>query len=77
MTAENFCYWLKGIFEIQEAGLDRGEKRIPKLTESQIEMISDHLNYVFAPKIDYSVPPKPKDYAEIIASGSITDAKIC
>lgn len=51
MTAENFCYWLKGIFEIQEAGLDKNEKRSMKLTEAQIEMINQHLGYVFAKPI--------------------------
>jgi hypothetical protein len=51
MTPENFCYWLKGIFEIQEAGLDKNEKRSIRLTEAQIEMINTHLNYVFQPKV--------------------------
>ena len=50
MTPENFCYWLKGIFEIQEAGIDKNEKRSIKLTDAQLAMINEHLGYVFLPK---------------------------
>lgn len=38
MNSENFCYWLKGFFELEN----------PKnLNEQQVEMIKDHLNLVF------------------------------
>lgn len=47
MTPENFCYWLKGIFEIQEAGINESQEVQRKLTEAQVRMISQHLNYVF------------------------------
>jgi hypothetical protein len=67
MTPEQFCYWLRGIFEIQQAGLDLNEKRSIKLTEAQIAMIDDHLNSVVSATIgsplvmpDYmSLPPLP------------------
>ena len=59
MTPENFCYWLKGIFEIQHAGLDANEKRPIKLTEAQIEMIDQHLGYVFS-RTTIVAPEMPK-----------------
>lgn len=55
MTAENFCYWLKGIFEIQEAGFDKNEKRSIKLTEAQIDMINQHLGYVFQSPVNLAL----------------------
>lgn len=51
MTPEQFCYWLRGIFEIQTAGLDKDAKHVPKLTESQIDMIHRHLGSMFEAKI--------------------------
>lgn len=39
MTPENFCYWLRGFYEIN------GETT---LTERQSKIISKHLNLVFA-----------------------------
>lgn len=38
MTSENFTYWLKGYFEISNSD---------KLTEEQVKMIKEHLDYVF------------------------------
>jgi hypothetical protein len=38
MTPENFCYWLKGFFELQSP---------TELTETQVAQIRDHLNLVF------------------------------
>lgn len=57
MTPENFCYWLKGIFEIQEAGLDKNEKRSIKLTDAQLAIINEHLGYVFQSKAVVNHPP--------------------
>lgn len=38
MTPENFCYWLQGLFEIEEPDF---------LSKGQIRMIRDHLSLVF------------------------------
>ena len=50
MSPENFCYWLRGFFELN------GDA---KITEEQAELISKHLTLVFEekaknlPKISY------------------------
>jgi len=41
MTPENFAYWLQGFFEITSA---------TTLTTPQVEMIKQHLGYVFQGK---------------------------
>lgn len=47
MQARDFCYWLQGFFEINSAN-----KNEITLTRSQIDMIKNHLNLVFAHEID-------------------------
>lgn len=37
MTAQEFCYWLQGHFELNG----------PKLTEEQVKIVQDHLKLVF------------------------------
>lgn len=77
MTPENFAYWLKGFFELLEAGPKTTEKLV--LTKEQVEMIEKHLKSVFQEKImfptitypdtspsvpfyPYQVPPNPAFY---------------
>lgn len=38
MESQNFCYWLKGFFEISSSN---------ELTEKQVKIIRDHLDLVF------------------------------
>ena len=47
VTAENFCYWLQGYFEME--GLSDKQA---SLSGKQIECIQRHLNMVFAHDID-------------------------
>lgn len=64
MTPEQFCYWLRGVFEIQFAGLDKNAKLTPTLTGAQISMINQHLDSVFKAHImqaPASVTIGPKD----------------
>lgn len=49
MRAEEFCYWLKGFFELIEAGPKTAEKL--SFTKEQTEMIEKHLKSVFQEKI--------------------------
>lgn len=42
MSPENFCYWLQGLFELQPD--------LKQLTSEQVEMIRQHLKYVFQGK---------------------------
>ena len=57
MTERDFCYWLRGVFEIQMAGLTTNDEYLPSLTSAQVDMIRKHLDSVFEPKIDqYSFP---------------------
>lgn len=46
MTAQEFCYWLQGYFEIGDK--DGIKKPDRALTHQQAEMIREHLGYVFA-----------------------------
>jgi hypothetical protein len=55
MTPENFCYWLQGVFEIQMAGLDYNEVRVPQLNEAQMMMIQRHLQSVFTARVQPEV----------------------
>lgn len=47
MNFENFCYWLRGFFELTEAELGEGSFR--QLTPDQQLMIKKHLELVFTP----------------------------
>jgi hypothetical protein len=49
MTEQQFCYWLKGFFELTE----RADAKLSKqsLNSDQVEMIEKHLRSVFAEKI--------------------------
>lgn len=49
MTSRDFCYWLMGYIEIQDAS--RAE-RPAGLTEEQRTVIKNHLNLVFVHEID-------------------------
>jgi hypothetical protein len=49
MEAKEFCYWLKGYFELLEAGPKQAEKLV--FTAEQVEMIHTHLNYVFQERV--------------------------
>ncbi len=46
MSPENFVYWLQGLFELSD---------VKTLNEKQVQIIKDHLNYVFI----HSVPQTP------------------
>jgi uncharacterized protein YfkK (UPF0435 family) len=47
MKAVEFCYWLQGLFELQEPDT---------LNERQTKLIKAHLNMVFVHDIDPSYP---------------------
>jgi len=49
MSPENFCYWLKGFFELIDVGPKNPDKLV--LTADQVEMIEKHLKSVFQEKI--------------------------
>lgn len=49
MNEREFCYWLKGFFEILSAGPKVPDKLV--LTAEQVEMIDKHLRSVFQEKI--------------------------
>lgn len=46
MTAWDFCYWLRGFFEMEEAN-DSGLKRMNMIDNSQAECIKNKLAKVF------------------------------
>ncbi len=45
MTPENFCYWLRGYFELNE--LSTTHNCLEQLSLQQVNVIKDHLNLVF------------------------------
>lgn len=47
MTAENFCYWLKGYFEINDKNVNHDSLDKHFLSAEQTKMIKQHLDYVF------------------------------
>lgn len=61
MTSKEFCYWLQGFFEI---GCNHVPNSKLELSESQIQIIRDHLNMVFKHEIDPSYG-SPEHQAEL------------
>lgn len=57
MTSRDFCFWLQGFFEIEQA---HGKAELPVLNTSQVEMIKRHLGLVFLHEIDPSMGSKEK-----------------
>lgn len=55
MTPEQFCYWLKGYFELLNADPDIPAAQKLTLSVEQVAMIHAHLKSVFAEKI--MIPP--------------------
>jgi hypothetical protein len=48
MKSRDFCYWMQGFIELRNPG--------EGITETQAEIIKDHLNMVFIHEIDPSYP---------------------
>lgn len=47
MTAENFCYWLKGFVELTLADARQEDENALRLTPAQTDMVRRHLDLVF------------------------------
>lgn len=58
MTSRDFCYWLQGFIEIQQASDGRIE-----LSPPQLKCIQQHLALVFKHEIDPSFGPPDKQQA--------------
>jgi len=74
MTPDQLAYWLRGYFELLEAGAKVAEK--PTLNAEQTEMISRHVKMVFAeraqpPSTSLSIPYVPPP-ADMFLSGPLT-----
>ena len=55
MRADQFCYWLKGYFELLDAVKNQDDGPIVQmdtLFRDQVEIIKNHLNLVFLHDID-------------------------
>jgi hypothetical protein len=50
MTPENFCYWLRGFFELEVLTSNKPDMP-PNLTDRQVKVISDHLASVFEARL--------------------------
>lgn len=57
MTEREFCYWLQGIFEINDLSPGQDEK----LSGAQVRVIRDHLKLVFTKVTPHHVPSSLKD----------------
>jgi len=64
MTSRDFCYWLQGYFEIQEAGHPPNAKVDIGITSERVAVIKKHLALVFAHDIDPSAGP-PEHQAKL------------
>lgn len=51
MTSRDFCYWLQGYFELNNATSERTPEH---LSEGQVQAIKNHLKMVFVHEIDPS-----------------------
>lgn len=53
MTSEQFCFWLQGLFELCPD--------LKKLSPAQVQMIREHLDYVFKGKetVSFTYTPTP------------------
>jgi hypothetical protein len=56
MTSREFCYWLQGFFEIQDAGIRESQNVDVGLTSDRAKVIKKHLALVFKHEIDPSYP---------------------
>ncbi len=67
MTSRDFCFWLQGYLEINRAN---GAPELPVLNTSQVRMIAEHLDLVFA----HDIAPSKKFVAppEILPMGGIS-----
>lgn len=66
MKATEFCYWLQGFFELNQAA----EQYTKQLTPEQVEIIQRHLALVFVHDIDPQAgPPEYREILNDIHSG--------
>lgn len=65
MKSTEFCYWLQGFFEINNAAPDPSSN----LTRGQVEMIQKHLNMVFLHEIDPSYPKEQQAALNVLHDG--------
>ncbi len=83
MTERDFCYWLKGFFELISVGPKTSEKLV--LTVCQVEMIEKHLKSVFTEdKMIHFPGPAPEppfpgklDYPGMISPTTGPSSVIC
>ena len=52
MKSRDFCYWLQGFFEVNEAGNPERCLSEVTLNAKQVKCIKNHLNLVFKHDID-------------------------
>jgi hypothetical protein len=57
MTARDFCFWLQGFFELEEAGREPNEPS-GGFDRDQVAIITRHLALVFAHDIDPAIEAK-------------------
>ena len=57
MTSRDFCFWLQGFFEINDAGDSANVKVDKGLIGPKVEAIKAHLSLVFKHEIDPSMGP--------------------
>lgn len=69
MKSTEFVYWLQGFFELSEA---------KTLTESQVEMIKNHLKLVFVHEIDpsYTDNKEEQEKLQLIHDGKFNNETI-
>lgn len=69
MNEKDFCYWLHGFFELQEAG-GKGSD----LTLAQVDLIKQHLDLVFTQVV--KTKDEPAGIKEFLEAKKIAESKI-
>lgn len=69
MKSENFCYWLKGWFELNRT-IDHREGA----TKETLEMIERHLDMVFKHEIDPATPDPSGELQAIHDGGKVDES---
>lgn len=57
MKATEFCYWLQGFFELNQAAEQYTNQHTNQLISEQVEIIQRHLALVFVHDIDPKAGP--------------------
>ncbi len=79
MTSRDFCYWLQGYFEVNDAGLPKNTNVDAGLIGERVKEIKRHLAMVFVHEIDptFGGPEKQEQLNHIHNGGKQNGTPRC